>query len=235
MHATISRRERQREQTREEIKATARRQMAEQGSAGLSLSAIARAMGLSTPALYYYFPDRDALLTALIVDAFTSLAEALEASVEPYPQAAHAEKLFAALLAYRAWALAHPIDFQLIYGTPVPNYAAPAEQTVPAVRRGFAVILRVLVAAHADGLLRPRPEHAQLPADLRFTLNVPGVGAVDPAVAYIALSGWTFIHGTIMLELFNHLGPNISSPEAFYRHQVLSFLAGIGLEPHNTA
>lgn len=224
-----NRRERQREQTRDEIKAAARQQMAERGSAGLSLSAVARAIGLSTPSLYYYYADRDALLTALIVDAFHSLGAAVEAAVAALPPGAYAERMFAALLAYRSWALAHPVDFQLIYGTPVPDYHAPAEQTVPAVRRSVAVLLETLRAAYAAGALRPRPEHALLPAGLQFTLVSQANEPIAAPVAYIALAGWSLIHGIIMLELFGHLQSSLTSPEAFFRHQVLTYLAGVGL------
>ena len=223
------RRERQREQTRDEIKATARQQMAESGSAGLSLSAVARAMGLTTPSLYYYYADRDALLTALIIDAFDALAAAVEAAVAPLPPGAYASRMLTALLAYRGWALAHPVDFQLIYGTPVPGYHAPAEQTVPAVRRSVAVLLETLQAAYTAGALRPRPEHEQLPADLRFTLITTTGEAVAAPVAVIALAGWSLVHGMIMLELFGHLGPTLSDPDAFFRHQVASYLADVGL------
>jgi AcrR family transcriptional regulator len=227
--STESRRERQRAQTRNEIKATARQQMAERGSAELSLGAVARAMGLSTPSLYHYFADRDALLTALIFDAFTSLAEALEASVADLPPTAYAERILTAWLTYRAWALAHPVDFQLIYGNPVPGYQAPAEVTVPAVRRGFAVLLEALLGAHAAGMLRPHPAHFVLPPELHFTLLAPDDGAIPPEVAAIALSTWITLHGAITLELFNHLQPVVSNLDAFYRHQVVSLLAEVGL------
>jgi len=59
----------------EAIKEAAWKQIAEEGAPALSLRAIARALQITAPAIYNYFPDRDALVTALIVDAFTSFGD----------------------------------------------------------------------------------------------------------------------------------------------------------------
>ncbi len=75
---TQTRRERIRVSTLEEIKSTAWKQAAEQGAASLSLRAIAREMGMTAPGLYRYYKDRDALVTALLMDAFDSFSTALE-------------------------------------------------------------------------------------------------------------------------------------------------------------
>src|SRR5664280_3566238 len=58
----------------------ARRQLAEVGASGLSLRAVAREMGLASSALYRYCPHRDALLTALVIDAYDALGAAGERS-----------------------------------------------------------------------------------------------------------------------------------------------------------
>ena len=104
------------------IKAVARQQMAEHGTAGLSLRGIAREMGITAPAIYNYFPRLDDLITALIVDAFTALADAIEAAESAVQSEACGPKILASCLAYREWAIAHPVDFQLIYGNPIPGY-----------------------------------------------------------------------------------------------------------------
>ena len=132
-----TRREKQHISTQEEIKQVARRLMAEQGTAALSSRMIAREMGLTAPALYHYFASRDELITALIVDAFNALADALEEARDEAATGSAREQLVQTLLTYRRWALEHPIDFQLIYGNPIPGYEAPRELTVPAAERGF--------------------------------------------------------------------------------------------------
>lgn len=224
----MSRRERLREATRAEIKAVARRQMAEHGTAGLSLNAIARAMELVPSALYRYYPDRDALTTALILDAFGDLAAAVRAAEEVVDRQAYGPRLTAACLAYRRWALDHPVDFQLIFGNPIPGYVAPLEQTGPAMEQVFAVFLDVLQAAHAAGALRPVGDY--LPEVLRAAREHDAFGHYPPAVLYSGLAGWSTMHGIVSLELFGFLAHRVVAGEAFYRGRMGQYLASMGLE-----
>ena len=123
--------------TREEIKETARGLMAINGTAGLSLRAIAREMGMTAPALYHYYASLNDLITALILDAFTQLADTLETTAADPALTTVAERLTAVANANRQWALDHPLDFQLIYGNPIPDYEQPADITYP--RHGAAL------------------------------------------------------------------------------------------------
>ena len=95
------------------IKAAARQQMAEHGTAGLSLRGIARELGITAPAIYNYFPRLEDLITALIVDTFSALAEAMEAAEAAVPSDRPYDKIMALCLAYRQWAVEHPVDFQM--------------------------------------------------------------------------------------------------------------------------
>jgi AcrR family transcriptional regulator len=227
---TMSRRERVREHTRDEIKAIARQQMAEQGTAALNLAAIARQMEMTAPALYRYFADRDALVTALIVDAFASASDAIEAASASLPAEHYAERMRAVMEAYRAWALANPVDFQLIYGNPIPGYHAPAELTVPQVRRTTAAILHILQAAYTAGRLRLPPELQSPPRNVQLHVSDSSgmTPTMFPALLYVCMAGWTRIHGIVMLELFNHLQPTVGDVGAFFRHEVEQFLSSVG-------
>jgi AcrR family transcriptional regulator len=225
----MTRRERQREATREEIKALARRQMADSGTASLSLTGIARAMELVPSALYRYYPDRDALITALILDAFESLALALrQASAIPAPDE-YGERLLQASLAYRRWGLDNPIDFQLIFGNPIPGYTAPLQLTGEAMQRVFGTFLDIIEQAHEAGVLRPvsdvRPETlAPCPPDDAFA-------GYTPPVMYTGLSGWAILHGAVTLELFGFLTHSLADPEAFFRGHMIRHCIEIGLNP----
>ena len=107
----------------EEIKATARRHLAEGGAANLSLRAVARDLGMVSSAIYRYVPSRDDLLTALIIDAYDSLGEAAETAHAADADAAPAQRWVTVCEAVRGWALAHPHEYALIYGSPVPGYS----------------------------------------------------------------------------------------------------------------
>src|SRR5262245_11649263 len=166
---TRTRAERLREATISEIKAVARQQMADQGLAALSLGAIARTMGLTTPALYRYFANRDALVTALIVEAYQELGTALEQADAAAPNNDYAARFSSLACAYREWAIAHPHDYTLIYGTPIPGYHAPREQTVPVAARILLAFGMLFKAAWAAGCLHIPPAYSTMSSVLRQT------------------------------------------------------------------
>lgn len=219
-----SRRERVREATREEIKALAREQMATSGTAALALNAIARAMGMVPSALYRYYPDRNALITALILDAFASLASALQ-SADAGPS--YGARMLSAARVYRCWALANPVDFQLVFGNPIPEYHAPPEQTAPAMQRVFGVFLDIINEAHAAGVLRPVP--AFRPALLAPCAPNDPFSVYPPPVMYSGLTGWAAMHGVVALELFGHMRHSVADPAAFYDGHIRDYIAAIGL------
>lgn len=213
------------EATLAQIKEIARKQMAAEGTAAISLRAIAREMDITAPALYRYYASRDDLITALIVDAYNAQADAQAAADASMPQEDYAGRLFAVLLAYRKWALEHPTDFQLIYGNPIPGYEAPVEVTMPAARRGFDTILAIMEGAIAAGKYRLKSYDipATVAANLRAVIDYEGYTAPLEAV-YIATVGWAKIHGLVSLELFNQIQPLIGDAEAFYRYEMTRFI-----------
>lgn len=216
------------EKMQQAIKAAARSQMAAHGTAGLSLRAIARDLDVSAPALYRYFPNLDALITALILDGFNDLADTLETAEHTKPESQPRAQLRAALLAYRTWALAHPIDFQLIYGNPIPGYEAPAEITVPAAARQLEVLGRITQRAVETGQIALRPELVTMPASVRAHLErLAQPYGTTPEVLHTCMLGWTRIHGAIQLELFGHTPPIVGDPAAFYE-QLVDALIGTG-------
>src|SRR5437764_3417525 len=118
-------RDRARAELTEEIKAVARRHLAEQGSAALSLRAVAREVGMVSSAVYRYFPSRDDLLTALIIDAYDAVGERAEDAERESRGRTFRERCLRLCEAVRAWALTHAHEYALIFGSPVPGYAAP--------------------------------------------------------------------------------------------------------------
>ena len=209
-----------------EIKAVAHQQMAEHGAAGLSLRAIARALGITAPAIYNYFPRLEDLITALIVDAFNDLADAMEAAEAAEPSERPYDKIMALCLAYREWAIAHPTVFQLIYGNPIPGYCAPEELTIPLARRPFLGLFRWFLRAHQAGELTiPAGYQAVPPAMTEGAAawrRLSGIEMPD-ALLGILMSGWARIHGAVLLELFGHLEPLVGAGGTFYRYELEAF------------
>ncbi len=230
----FSRRARYRAETRAEAKGIALRQLAGGGGEAVSLNAIGKEMGVSGPALYRYFASRDALLTELIVDAYGDLAAAMEAADVAARQgdgAAPRERLRALAAAYRAWALAQPHRYLLLYGTPVPGYVAPAG-TVALTRRILAPVLAALAALPSpDAAAGPRLSalDAQLAAWARETnQQIPG------AVLRRGLVWWTRLHGLLSLEIEGHFASMGFDPALLYNAEVDALLDGVNAVDRTT-
>jgi AcrR family transcriptional regulator len=226
------RRERVRQATVEEIKAVARAQMAAEGTAGVKLRSIAREMGMTAPALYRYFASRDDLVTALVVDAYDALADAMEAAVGAAGAGRHAERVRAAFTAFRAWGLAHPTEFALIFGSPIPGYVAP-ETTRPAGLRYTDLLGRLLADAWADGALDPDRIDLQTPPALArqveaFQRRRGGPALPAPVLAF-GLGAWARVHGLVALEVFGHLAPAIGDGSALFEQELEAIVAQSGL------
>ncbi|MGW3144639.1 TetR/AcrR family transcriptional regulator [Streptomyces sp. NPDC001177] len=213
------------------IKDEARRQLAAQGAAKLSLRAVARELGMVSSALYRYFPSRDDLLTALIIDAYDSLGEAAEAAAAEVRDAAPAERWVAVCEAVRRWALAQPHEYALIYGSPVPGYAAPEATIPPASRVGVLLIGIVRETYERRGVARTplpaelEPEARRMAADLAPDL--------PPEVIVALVAAWAQLYGLVGFELFGQFSRVVEDREAFFRHAAARLAHGVGLVlPH---
>jgi AcrR family transcriptional regulator len=223
-------RERARIEVTAAIKDEARKQLAADGAARLSLRAVARELGMVSSALYRYFPSRDELLTALIVDAYDAVGEAAEAADRAScagSSAPHLDRWTAVACAVRDWALAHPHEYGLIYGSPVPGYTAPQATVGPASRVGFVLIAIVGDAHRTDGLALP-PLAAELRSDAErmaadFAPDLPPA-AVPPLVA-----AWSQLFGLISFEIFGQFNRIVEAREAFFRQAVGELARHVGL------
>jgi AcrR family transcriptional regulator len=227
-----NRRDRLREATVAEIKTIARQQMAEQGTAALSLRAIATQMNMAGPSLYNYFKSRDDLLTALILEAFNSMADAIEGASHSRPPEDYAGRFFAMLMAYREWALTHPTDFILISGTPIPGYHAPIPATVEAAGRTMLAVIEVAHGAWQAGKLVIPPEYAVLPPEHYQQLKEwsDRLGQeLSPPVLHLVLVNWSRLQGFMSLEIYGHLADILTDPAVFYRFEARAFLQHLGL------
>ncbi|MDF4249123.1 TetR/AcrR family transcriptional regulator [Streptomyces sp. WMMB303] len=226
-------RQRARGEITEAIKEEARRQLAEQGASRLSLRAVARELGVASSALYRYFPSRDDLLTALITDAYDALGAAAEEALAEAESAGdtHLVRWRAVCRAVRGWSLAHPHEYALLYGSPVPGYAAPSATIRPASRAGLA-LLRVLSDAYAVGALRAPARAAAAPEPvLRDTERLVAELAVPlpPAVAAEAVAVWAQLFGLVGFELFGQFANVIDAGDAFFDHAAERLADQVGL------
>jgi AcrR family transcriptional regulator len=230
MNASRTARERVRAELVREITDIARRHLATEGATGLSLRAVAREMGMVSSAIYRYFPSRDDLLTALIIDGYNALGEAVERADAACARDDFAGRWLAACRAVREWALAHPHEYALLYGSPVPGYAAPQDTVAPAVR-DTAVYGRIVSDAHRAGRLAPRPICPPPPAILAEDAELVRslMPDVPDDVVTRAIVVWTGLFGMVSFEIFGQFNNTITHRTELFEHNMTCLGQFLGL------
>ncbi|WP_326820933.1 TetR/AcrR family transcriptional regulator [Streptosporangium sp. NBC_01756] len=230
MSSSRTARERVRAELTREITDIARRHLATEGAGGLSLRAVAREMGMVSSAIYRYFPSRDDLLTALIIDGYNALGETVENADATCPPGDHTGRWLAVCHAVRDWALAHPHEYALLYGSPVPGYQAP-QDTVAAAIRDTVVYGRIISDAHQAGALNPPDIHPPVPAS--FGEDAARVRSIIPDVPddviVRALIAWTGLFGWLNFELFGQFNNTIIDRGPTFDHAMRCSAAMLGL------
>jgi AcrR family transcriptional regulator len=209
----------------ERILSAAWDQIAREGAPALSLRAIARSLGIAAPSIYNYFSDRDALVTAMIVDAFISLAGAQETALNLTLAAVPPARLRALGMAYREWSVAHPQHYQLIFGTPIPFYQAPENITIPQATRALLPLMRVIQEIQTAGSLRAE-RLAPLSPKLEAMLDAwkEESGGTGREVLYLSLVIWSRLHGLVSLEIGNQLPHYLSDPSELFQRELDNIL-----------
>jgi AcrR family transcriptional regulator len=214
-------RERARAELVDAIKQAARRQLAEGGASGLSLRAIARELEMASSAIYRYFPSRDDLLTALIIDAYDAVGEVAEATDARHGAESPRLRWAAVCRAVRAWARANLQEYALVYGSPVPGYRAPADTVAHAERVAnvLAGLVRAGVASGSAAGTSPasaRESDVDVDSalhDVALRALMPGVA---PEIVTRSLMAWAELFGLISFELFGHLVGSVTDDDAFF-------------------
>jgi AcrR family transcriptional regulator len=150
--------------------------IAREGPSAVSLRALARRLGVSHAAPANHFPDKAALFTAIAVEGFGRLAEAIEDGVGQLgPDATAGQRFRAAGQAYTGFALAHPAHFAVMWQRDLLHQDDP--ELVAAGDTTFELLLGSVREIQSEGWAAGR----------------------DPqAVAYLA---WSVVHGLAALWL----------------------------------
>ena len=210
-----------------EIKQIALAQLAAGGDGALSLRGIAREMGMASSSLFRYFRNRDALLTALIVDSYGALADAVEAAEAQVHDESVEERWMAICHGARGWAVAHPHEYALIFGSPIPGYAAPQDTIGPASR--VPLLLGGLFGGLvADGTHEAQPQPPAVVRALGPVRAIMPPGVSDDLIVR-GLMAWTYLFGALSFELFGHRHDVIVGNEVFFDHEVRRLAAALGL------
>lgn len=215
----------------EVIKDVARRLIAEKSVSGLSLREISREMGLVSSALYRYFATRDDLLTALVLDAYNDLGQSVERADARVARADAYARWRALARAIRRWATKNPHEYALIYGTPIPGFAAPTE-TIDAASR-VARVLGAILSENRRMAARSAPIHSKR-SDVGRYLELEVLAAIMPGVApeeYLAaLMAWTTIFGFLTFELFGQYVGSVKNANLMFDRVVDELAVSLNLK-----
>jgi AcrR family transcriptional regulator len=229
----LTRRERLRTATVAEIKAFARQLLVAGGPPAISLRAIAREMGMTAPAIYRYFPSLDALVAGLTEDLYGELTAAVEAA--RVPRQATLDQLLEMARAFRRWSLAHPAEFGLLFGNPVPGVTRFEEDCLSPDHAGArfgAPFLEAFATLHRDGR-SPQASTGDASRDVTgrglteeqfapFTAS--GGVALPPPVVHAYLSAWARLYGLVALEVFGHMRWALQDTSALFEVELAAFV-----------
>ncbi len=231
--ASLVRRQARDELTRRIVEA-AREQLVGDGAAGLSVRAVARQLGMASSAVYRYVASRDELLTLLIIEAYDSLGAAAERAERRVERSDLTGRWMATCRAVRAWARRHPHEYTLIYGSPVPGYAAPQDTIGPASRVGV-LLAGVLLDGIRTGAWQAPPlsEQARVPTAAIEPIRSFFPADVPDQVVARAVMAWTYLFGAVSFELFGHRHNVVADPlalrEAFFAAEMAVIGSLVGL------
>ncbi|SCL65395.1 transcriptional regulator, TetR family [Micromonospora citrea] len=234
MATPVSRRERLRQATLEEIHAAARELLVEQGSAAVTINAVARRVGMSGPALYHYFAGHDELVGAVTARFFREMAAAMEQARDARADAPVGDRILAACRAMRAWAVAHPAEFGWIFASPIaaPNRRPDSARHQAAVR--FEQILLDLTAESWRTRPFPVPDLADLPPSLREQLVAYSAaidGQLPPEAAHVFLDCWIRLYGLLCMEVLHQLDFAYTDVEPVFEASLRDLSARLALDP----
>ncbi|MFF0572700.1 TetR/AcrR family transcriptional regulator [Streptosporangium saharense] len=233
MSAHTSRRQRLRQATLGEIHSAARELLVEQGSAAVTINAVARRVGMSGPALYHYYASHDELVGAVTADFFRELVAAMEQARDARADAPIGERLPAVCRAMRAWAVAHPAEFGWIFASPVtaPNRRPDSARHQAALR--FEQVLLDLTVELWGMRPFPVPDLAELPASLREQLTTYSAaidGRLPPEAAHVFLSCWIRLYGLLCMEVLHQLDFAYTDLEPVFEECLRDLVTALGLD-----
>jgi AcrR family transcriptional regulator len=210
----LTRRERLRRQTVDEIVEAALGLVDDGGAHGLSLASVGKAVGMTPPALYHYFASREALLDALVLAGYADLGTAVETTVRQTQDRSPVDRLAAITGAWRHWALDHPRRYSMLF-TGSRREAVDPLESVGAISQSMLALVTTIQEIAAGTETGPADaaraagaaEGSVLDQDLaRWGRSLGTPAGAAPAVLRLALSTWYRVHGLVSLEIVGAFG-----------------------------
>ncbi|GEM_PF-4729669 len=218
---------------RQDIKSTAFRIIDETDVIDVSMSAIGKALAMRTSALYYYYENREALITEMIVDVYADLRQALKSLLDAHAEYDVATQIWLNSLNYRAWAVANRTEYKFAFISPISNFELAPDISLREERSMGAMTVELLLEAEQSGFLNKESDFLKLPESLldqfepvryEFGYDLP------PHLLYMTFVVGTFVRNLVSQEINDVHAPVITDYEIYYRHTVFTFLKSVGIQ-----
>ncbi len=232
MTEALTRRERQREATFDEIVSTSRALLRDGGE--LSLRALAARMGLTAPALYRYVASYQELVDLVAFEIDRSATEEFRAAAATRPEDDLAGQLICATVAFRRWALRDRAEFMVAFANPVAESNCIRRELLTAATSGHYFNDLLLRLWHQTGFARPDladldPRIAEVMADPIYPADVSAIPADDRGVLWIFQQAWATLYGTVTLEVFGHMDPRVIDSGELFAQMMLAWMPRLAI------
>lgn len=227
-----TRRERQREETYDEIVAVSRQLLAD--GAELSLRAVAGRMGVTPPALYRYVANYQELVDLVAFEIDKAATERFRAAADELPEDDYAGRLLMSTTEFRLWALASPREFGLVFANPVADAGCLRREMLTLASSGHLFTDQMRALWHHNQ--HPIPAVEELPAAVREAVLEPlipaeteGLAPEERGLIWVYMQGWTQLYGVVALEVFGHMDPRIIESGEMFIDTIRNFMPRVGV------
>ena len=249
MTTTPTRRERQRQATFEEIVEVSRRLL--HAREDVSIRAVAAEMGLTPPALYRSVDSHAELLELVTRSVFMDIVAAMTRARDAHPDDDPGAQIVAASAAFRAWALGHPAEFELVFASQkaidlesavhhtareimAPDESGGGQQSGVQLFGGFfSEIFGRLWQKYRFPIPRDEDLDPELLAILRDEVKPADVtdrlGSPTPGMIWMFERCWARLYGTVTLEVFGCVHPGFISTGALFTATMLDLGRELGM------
>ena len=229
----MTRRERQREATYDEIVAAARALLA--AGEELSLRAVASRMGLTAPALYRYVANYQELVDLVAFEIDKAATEEFRAAAATQPDDDPMAQLICASVAFRRWALRDRAEFSMVFANPVADSHCARREVITAWTSGLymhSLLLRVWQHTHyahpdLDDL---HPAVAEALRDPLFPVDLEELPDGHRGLIWVFMQGWATLYGTVALEVFGHMDPRVIESGALFAEMLGPWVVRLGVD-----
>lgn len=222
-----SRRERLRVELEREVLATARRTIASQGVEALSLSAVARDVGVTPPALYRYFEGKAGLTFAVYEVVTRDLVATVSAAAGEVDAEDLGGRLYAATRAVLEWSVSNPGEFDLLMGAGSARLVASGYHVDQVLIRELGGLFgQTFMQLWHRGIL-PCSSEAELEPRLRSQVAAYGrlmQHDYPDGVAMVMITCWRQIYGLLCMAVYGHLASSFDDYLPLFEHMMTDLL-----------